>query len=75
MSQPRSRSNRKPVWPRKRASPAERRVWIETHAAGMTPKERAEYEQTGRDIETILTNIGIDPVSMQPVAKALHLSV
>lgn len=62
-------------YPRKGASPAEIKAWVAACQAVATPKERTEYEQTGRDIRELCSRIGFDPLTQQFDERELRISV
>ncbi|MFZ2873267.1 MAG: hypothetical protein WAZ94_02165 [Phycisphaerales bacterium] len=61
--------------PPKGASPAEIKGWVAACLAVATPAERAEYDQTGRDLAEIFGRIGFDPVTREFARREFKVSV
>jgi hypothetical protein len=62
-------------YPRKGATPAQIKAWVAACQAVATPEERAEYEQTGRDIGALFRRIGVDPLTQQSHQREFKVSV
>lgn len=52
-------SNQSPK-PPKGASPAQIKAWVAANAKSWTAAERAEYNQTGKDLADLMTAFGIN---------------
>ena len=62
-------------YPRKGARPAEIKAWVAACVAVATSAERAEYEQTGRDIDEICRRIGFDQPTQQFDSREFQVSL